>query len=182
MVGIKIHKDSAIVQKARKRIFTCYLCGSKGPTAKSLNDHFRNVHESLHCPHCNKEYYTPLSLKKHVYEHTKVSYVCSFCDKTFPFMSQKDFHERIHMTTTRHHCNQPGCTSSFSRESDLKSHKEMHTKPPIQCEFCTYTNRDIRNVRQHERTHMGEKPYVCHRCGKDFTFSQQRLRHKCKKQ
>ena len=86
-----------------------------------------------------------MSLKKHSYYHKACVHHCLYFDKTFPFLSQKTFHKRIHTNTTCHRCSREGCSSSFSRQSDLKSHLLLHDSPPIKCTHCEYTNTDIRH-------------------------------------
>ena len=121
----------------------------------------------------------PLSLKKHSYCHKACIHHCSFCEKTFPFPSQKTFHERIHTNTTHHKCPHENCNSSFGRQSDLKSHLLLHDATPIKCAHCQYTNTDIHNVRQHSRTHSIVKPYRCTKCDKHFKFAMQKKCHTC---
>ena len=71
-IGIKHHKDTSLVLKAKKRQFTCILCGFKAGSTKCLNEHFKNTHDSLKCMDCNKEYFSALSLKKNTCACIKV--------------------------------------------------------------------------------------------------------------
>ena len=64
-IGIKLAKDAEIIKSAWKRLFICFLCGHKAGSTKDLNHHFKNTHDVLKCMDCNKEYFSPLSLKKH---------------------------------------------------------------------------------------------------------------------
>ena len=111
-------------------------------STKELNHHFKNIHDVLKCMDCDKEYFSPLSLKKHQYIHKDLVFACGHCDQKFPFKSQRDGHERIHTDKTRHHCSRLKCTSSFGRLSDLKSHEAKHDQPPIKCQYCDYENTD----------------------------------------
>ena len=178
-IGIKLAKDSELIISTQKRFFTCFLCGHKSGNTRDLNHHFKNTHDALKCTDCDKEYYSPLSLKKHQYMHKDLVFACGHCDQKFPFKSQRDGHERTHSDKTRHHCSRPNCTLSFRRLSDLKSHEAKHDQPPIKCQYCEYENVDKQNVKQHERTHTGEKPYQCNNCKQKFMFAVQRKRHKC---
>ena len=180
-VGIKMHRGTAAVAELKKqhtRKFKCYLCKQVHPTTKALNKHFKLEHGGLDCEECSKGFSSPLSLKKHSYMHKLCSHPCWHCDKKFPFKSQRDFHENVH-TTPCFCCTRTGCKSSFTRDSDLKQHLAMHDADPLQCPNCDYRNPDIRNLRQHQRTHKGAKPYKCNVCDKRFTYSMQKKRHKC---
>ena len=182
MVGLKSHKDSAKVLEARNircRSFRCYLCQKKFNTTRKLNIHFKETHEGLDCEECGKGFNSPLSLKKHSYMHSACKYPCNVCGKKFPFPSQRTLHMNSH-SDIRHSCTKPGCDSLFTRESDLRLHLELHDKEPIKCNTCGYSNPDIRNVRQHERTHTDEEPYQCRKCPKTYKFAMQCKRHEQK--
>ena len=180
-VGIKSHKDEAQVcagNEARNRNFRCYLCKRTFRKVRDLNSHFKVEHNGLDCDTCGKEFCSPLSLKKHTYVHWNLPCKCSRCDKSFPFKSECAHHEKVH-DKLRFVCKKEGCSKSFSRDSDLKLHQELHDAAPIKCKPCDYQNRDIRNVRQHIRTHSDVKPYTCSQCGAQFHFAMQKKRHKC---
>ena len=173
-VGIKHYRNTKNVLEAntRKWSFKCFLCKQVFQCAKTLNTHFKNEHEGLDCLDCRQGFTNPMSLKKHSYYHKACVHHCLYCDKTFPFLSQKTFHERIHTNTTHHRCSWEGCISSFGRQSDLKSHMLLHDSTPIKCTHCEYTNTDIQNVRQHSRVHSDIKPYKCvKKCEKQFKFA-----------
>ena len=44
---------------------------------------------------------------------------------------------------------------------------------PIKCEYCDYTNKDIRNVTAHTRVHTDVQSFVCAKCGKKFEWGNQ---------
>ena len=83
---------------------------------------------------------TSLKKKTAMHVHRACHHKCSKCDKTFPFEDQKKFHEKVH-DTLPFKCTQDGCSSFFSRDSDLKLHS-MHThgSEPIKCKHCDYQN------------------------------------------
>ena len=56
-IGLKAHKDAAMMQetrKTRKRVFKCYLCDKKFPDTKGLNKHFKQTHYGLDCETCRR--------------------------------------------------------------------------------------------------------------------------------
>ena len=181
-MGLKTHLDTDAViacNKKRNHNFKCYLCGESFASTKSLNTHVRINHKGLDCIVCDKEFNSPMSLKKHSYIHKLCTFNCSRCDKVFPFKSQRDFYEKVH-DNLRFSCTRKSCDSSFSHEGDLRQHMERHDMEPIKCKHCEYKNTDIRNVRQHMRHHTGEKPYKCSKIGTDFKYAMQKKRHTCK--
>ena len=86
-VGLKTHHDTDAVRaynKKKNRNCKCFLCGDSFASTKLLNNHFRINHEGLDCIVCDKEFISPLSLKKHSYIHKLCTFNCSRCDKVLP--------------------------------------------------------------------------------------------------
>ena len=52
----------------------------------------------------------------------------------------------------------------------------------LMCDQCTYTTKDIRNLRQHKTRHSDVKKLLCHKCGSMFKWHMELKRHlaKCK--
>ena len=118
-------------RKPRHR-FGCIGCSEKFDNNKELNDHFRTVHPPLTCSDCKKLFPTPSAFEKHKYIHYEFMYECDKCSKGFHFESELTAHKRISLFPCK-----------------LNAHLKNHTGKPIKCDYCTYSNKDIRNVPAH---------------------------------
>ncbi|XP_016420579.1 zinc finger protein 90-like isoform X3 [Sinocyclocheilus rhinocerous] len=82
-----------------------------------------------------------LQLPKHMEKGRRKSYVCKYCGKAFPGLSNVVAHQRVH-TGER----------------------------PFKCDTCGKLFTEAGNLKKHQRVHTGEKPFVCPRCGKRFAW------------
>lgn len=78
------------------------------------------------------------------------------------------------------HCD--SCNKTFEHPYRLKVHrKKYHENRPkrlFQCDFCDLQVTTQLSLRDHTRTHTGEKPFVCEHCGQNFTTNQQLKTHR----
>nr|XP_015918615.2 oocyte zinc finger protein XlCOF6 isoform X2 [Parasteatoda tepidariorum] len=56
--------------------------------------------------------------------------------------------------------------------STAKSRRTVHV-----CPYCNYSTNLLSNMRNHHRTHTGERPFVCKMCSKSFTQINSLKRH-----
>ena len=135
-------------QKPRCK-FGCVGCSQKFDNNKELNDHFRTVHPPLTCSDCKRLFPTPSAFKKHKYKHYEFMYECDKCSKGFHFESELAAHKRKHIADQGLACFHANSGKRFKCSSELNAHLKNHMGKPIKCDYCTYTNKDIRYVPAH---------------------------------
>lgn len=82
-----------------------------------------------------------LQLPNRMEKGRRRSYVCKYCGKAFPGLSNVVAHQRVH-TGER----------------------------PFRCDTCGKLFAEAGNLKKHQRVHTGEKPFTCPRCGKQFAW------------
>ena len=148
-------------------------------SVKEHNKHYLDHHPPSPCPYCTRTFISPCTLARHMYVHKEIMYECKICEKGFSFTSQYRAHNRKHSGDTGFMCMKAGCGKRFKRDNKLKAHVKAHRKTAIKCgePCCTYSKKDICNVKAHRRCHSQDLPYSCTLCGKKFRWQQQKKRH-----
>ncbi|KAI8810285.1 hypothetical protein BJ742DRAFT_198929 [Cladochytrium replicatum] len=79
----------------------------------------------------------------------------------------------------RHACPVPGCTRTFARYHNIKSHLICHTDyRPYKCEVCEMSFRRSHDLRRHvQATHSTDRPFTCDQCKKSFSRKDHYRRH-----
>ena len=70
------------------------------------------------------------------------------------------------------------CGQGSKDRSSLTTHERTHTgERPYVCSECGRSFHHGSNLISHQRTHTGEKPYVCRECGQSFSRKSVLIRH-----
>ncbi|XP_031620460.1 zinc finger protein 717-like [Contarinia nasturtii] len=134
-----------------KKRFQCELCEYSSNRNWDFNIHTRtHTGERPHrCDTCHKEFTQPNHLKQHKVTHTK----------EFLF-----------------HCR--GCFSGFSQKAVRDAHEKFCKMRCYECHICQkFVTVYKAKLKDHMRTHNGEKPFRCEICMKHFASKTNVKRH-----
>ncbi|XP_070572577.1 uncharacterized protein [Ptychodera flava] len=101
------------------------------------------------CQVCNRKLLTKDTFRTHMYTHPEVRYSCTICGE------------------------------EFARDKFRRSHELTHrTTPVFKCQYCEKIYSQKKNLRGHEKLHMGDKiPCRCNVCGDWFKTKVSLLQH-----
>ncbi|KAA3672673.1 uncharacterized protein DEA37_0001061 [Paragonimus westermani] len=108
-------------------------------------------------------------------------YHCSFpgCDKSYARRHRLNQHASSHTGPRPIQCNEPNCNAQFFSDQDLVRHKIAHqystdmlTRRRHTCPYpnCEKAYSKLNKLKEHVRSHTGERPFVCREpgCGAAF--------------
>ncbi|XP_068177190.1 zinc finger protein 721-like [Antennarius striatus] len=167
-------------------LHSCSVCGKDFPYASKLQRHLRthSGERPFPCTMCEKRFPEKGLLMIHERVHTgEKPFPCTFCEKRFASQGELRLHRRTHTGERPYHCSI--CLKSFSRHWHLKTHLEaLHSeivagfsRKKFPCSDCDKSCNSAAELRDHQRTHTGERPYQCSFCDKKFALSGTLVRH-----
>ncbi|XP_048880196.1 zinc finger protein 1035 [Brienomyrus brachyistius] len=144
------------------RPFTCKLCSSRFWSSQSLKRHTSAVHHELPkdtcaytCQVCDRSFSQRSSYQKHCKRHN-VGFGIETQLKQKLFLKQK-----CSMVV-----NLEG--KNYSHNEDGDNSDDSDSAPYFPCHVCGKTFPTSENLEDHQRCHLGEKPYECAECGRCF--------------
>lgn len=178
--------------------FKCTLCDRHFKTNGTRKRHFRSHTREKHyaCSVCLETFFYAHQRQVHMSVHTgKRPYTCQDCGRGFSSGNCLTRHVLIHRGEKPFECDV--CGKRFRQGNQVKAHKEMHGEKPYvcsrcgkrlglgsfwrhmkehsgikiyyECAVCDKKLSTKKTLEMHTRmVHMGEAPYVCDTCYKEF--------------
>lgn len=176
------HKTTHLCPDTKE--YKCATCGKLCPKydnfIRHLEIHLENRPKSFRCDLCCAAFYNMADLKRHGFLHSDVKpYLCNHCHEGFTRQDSLFIHMAKHtgVPFVKYACKL--CDKVLNSPSALAMHSKNHTKksvfcPEPGCQFSCYLKSQLR---QHIRTHSGEKPFQCSLCGRCFGRSNDMKNH-----
>lgn len=152
---------------------------------KKLKIQHKTIHDGSSSSEITNEGNSSSQDQKNSPENDESSFICTTCGRGFRLKMALACHMRYHAEERSYTCTD--CNQTFSsrwvRSPQLcdKCRHGPGAKPvpkPCRCERCGKCFKDARLLRDHTRSHTGERPFACQVCGKTFAQSGTLYRHK----
>jgi len=170
--------------------YQCDICMKRFRQSPHYHTHMK-MHlgiKPLKCQVCEYRTASRQNLKLHEQTHTKEEgkFQCLLCDKKFRRKFILDCHMVTHVEVNKDRFLCPLCDVTFSLKVLVQKHiRRMHretlkgqndTNDVLKCKLCSYQSLHKENMRDHLRTHSGER-HVCQTCAKSFKDKYSLIRH-----
>lgn len=175
--------------------YPCPDCPKISHTLAELEIH-RTCHDPNRpylCKLCNQRFWTRPSLYSHYStDHTDEAFTCRFCNKAYSVKKSLARHirkwhqkEKMALASTVQESNteqQSSSQVSTTGQSDEDENNgsedsDSDSAPYFPCHVCGKTFTTSESLEDHQRCHLGEKPYECEECGRCFFQASQLQQH-----
>ena len=139
------------------------------------------------CNICGTTFTKPFDLARHMVRHTGAKeFVCKICQEKFSLKNILLRHLKIHEGLCPFKCSL--CDAGFKQNSkrllhEAKIHKNLTTDIPFECDVCGGKFKKNQVLVTHKKTHAGDKPLNCEKCGEcfatEFSLKRHYIKHDC---